>query len=124
LYESDYVPTLFGPQMPTPLMGSILVDHVTFADPDASDHSDPAIASAFASIPHAALLVTEQYKILNVTNRVQNDVAMGRPRSQYRLRFANEAPAVAIGGVEFTDGEHADGTGGPGPLLFVYYTLP
>jgi hypothetical protein len=127
IYESGPIDDFLGGlHPPQEEFGSLLLDHVQHGDLDDSDFDTPALHPAIASLASFQVFVMGEYKVLNVTDAVRDDLANGRPHAQFRVRFSNEMPPVAgpdalEGGVAFTDGEHAQNMGGPGPMLFITY---
>jgi hypothetical protein len=86
-------------------LGSVIVDHLDYgASLDSADFDAPTLASNIGTLSTNANI---EYKTLVVTNRVLADIAVGRSRSQFRLRFSG-ADGNNDGNNDnatFTDGE-------------------
>lgn len=71
---------------PYPFHGSLVVDHLDYGTSlDAGDYGAPALETAFAEFSADAF---PGYHPVDVTAQVRADWSLGRPRSQFRLRFA------------------------------------
>ena len=69
-------------------LGNLVVDHVDFGDAlNTFEYDTGALSSAVGVLANDPML---EYKTLAVGSAVQADVAAGRGRSQFRLRFSNE----------------------------------
>jgi hypothetical protein len=67
-------------------LGSVIVDHLIYGD--ALDAADFSAAPLAANVGAIATDGAVEYKTLSVTARVQADLAAGRTRSQFRVRFS------------------------------------
>jgi hypothetical protein len=99
-------------------LGDVVVDHVDYgATLLGAAYDAPAIVSNIGALSQDG---TIEYKTMTVTDRVQADVAAGRTRSQFRLRFSvfdnnNDA------GNDFAQFLDADFGGANPPQLVVTY---
>jgi hypothetical protein len=103
-------------------LGTVVAEHVTFAlpGPAAADFASAAVSPGFDTVSTDAALVV---RAVDVRARVLLDLAAGRPRSQFRLRFT---PVEANGdaasdAAAFEDSANDLGTGDP-PTLTVTFT--
>jgi hypothetical protein len=103
-------------------LGDVIVDHVAFGDVlDASDYAGGTLSSNIGTLMTSPLQV---YMNLGVATQVQEDLAAGRARSQFRLRFPvdfNNDGGNDL--VLLNDGENSRGIGNL-PLLEVTYVTP
>jgi hypothetical protein len=86
-------------------LGNVVVDHLDYgAALDSADFDAPALTSNIGTLSSNANL---EYKSLVVTSRVLADIAAGRPRSQFRIRFSgNDGNNDGSNdNATFTDGE-------------------
>ena len=67
-------------------LGDVIVDHVAYGS--ALDGSDYAGGTLSASIGTLSTTSDVEYKNLDVTDELVADLAAGRPRSQFRIRFS------------------------------------
>ena len=69
-------------------LGNVIADHVNYGPSlDGGDYNGGTITSNIGTLSTNA---TIEYKTLDVTSRVQSDVATGQVRTQYRLRFTTD----------------------------------
>lgn len=99
-------------------LGSVVVDHLVYDALDADDFASRALREGLGPLSSDATLGARS---LDVTEAVAQDVALGRPRSQFRLRFA---PAGSDGDgqndfASFAEAEAATAGGGQPPRLIV-----
>lgn len=66
-------------------LGPLLVDHLDYGD--TLDPGDANLAALQADVGSLAQGSIGQYVGIDAGGSVQDDVSLGRPRSQYRLRF-------------------------------------
>lgn len=103
---------------------SMKVDHVNYSTLDNSAYSIPALSSSFGTLTENNVI---EWKDLDVTDMIKDDLSNGRTRSQYRLHFAIESTGGTTTGdfasFESADNSHVDGTPGTGntPQLVVKY---
>jgi len=101
--------------------GSLKIDHLVYGDGlDDTDYSAPALSSSFATLTSNA---TVEWKDVNVTDRVKDDVANARSRSQFRIHFSIENTGGDVMG-DFTYFEAAENSPEPTgntPQLVVKY---
>ena len=101
--------------------GQIKVDHLTYGDSlDASDYGMAALSSSFTTLTSNA---TKEWKDTNVTDRVKDDIANARSRSQFRIHFQVEATGGDVAGnfVYFEAAENSTGSGNTPQLVVKYY---
>lgn len=103
----------------TPYSGnSLIIDHVDYGDSLGSeDYALSPLESAFGTLTSNPNV---EWKDLSVTNQVKNDVANGRTRSQFRLRFQVEMTG-ADAWARFESGDNYVGTGNLPQLVVKYY---
>lgn len=68
-------------------LGDVIVDHLDYQD--FLDGTDFLLAPLQANIGRLSVDAAIEYKTLDVTAAVRDDLAAGRPHSQFRLRFSN-----------------------------------
>lgn len=101
--------------MPYPELGNVVVDHLVYGDAlDAPDYH----AAALATVGTLSTDANKEYKTLNVTAQVKADVAAGRKRSQFRVRFSS-ADSNNDGTTDFTYFTDGEFTGTNFPMLVV-----
>lgn len=101
--------------------GSIKVDHLTYGDSlDNSDYSLAALSSSFITLTSNATL---EWKDADVTDRVKDDLANARSRSQYRIHFQTETTGGDVTGdfAYFEAAENTQSSGNPPQLVVKYY---
>lgn len=103
-------------------IGNLVVDHVTIgADVSLDDYDGGNITANIGTLSTTAV---EEWKTLDVTAAVQNDVTANRPRSEFRIRFSTESNDDNVSDfVIANDGEDSEGTGNL-PQLVVSYRSP
>lgn len=116
-----YQTTVVG--SPYATLGEIRADHVDYGDAlDYDEFGIPFLGSSTAGI--IASDASLGWKTLDVTARVATDLADGRTRSQYRLRFGIRYDDDAVNDwALFEDGDMSQGTTNP-PLLAIEYVVP
>lgn len=100
--------------------GIIKIDHLTYGDSlDSSDYGMAALSSSFATLTGNA---TIEWKDASVTDRLKDDIANARSRSQYRIHFQTETTGGDTTG-DFANFESMDNslTTGNTPQLVVKY---
>lgn len=100
--------------------GSLLVDHIDYGDSLGDDDFDRGpLASNIGTISGND---TVEWKSLEVTDRVKDDLANGRGRSQFRLRFTTESVGGDATGdfAHFESGNNSEGTGNIAQLVIVF----
>jgi len=105
---------------PYSALGNLLVDHLNYgATLEAGDYNRAALSSSIGTISNNPTL---EWKELEVTERVKNDLASGRTRSQYRLHFAIETLGGGASGdfAFFETGENYFGTGNLPQLVVTF----
>jgi len=81
LYQSSVIGA------PYASLGNVVVDHVDYgASLDGGDYSGGTLTGNIGVLSSSAV---PGYKVLDVTGQVRGDIAGGRTRSQYRLRFSS-----------------------------------
>ncbi len=96
---------------PFATLGVIVVDHLDYGPTlDAGDYALPALDSAFGVFSGDAVV---GYHGVDVTGQVRADWGLGRPRSQFRLRFAfgDSDFDGAVDFVGLNDQEDSQGSG-------------
>ncbi|MGH7701129.1 MAG: hypothetical protein ACREMJ_11510 [Gemmatimonadales bacterium] len=103
-------------------LGNVVVDHLDYGATigGLEDYSATAFVSGMGPL---STNTTVEYKTLGVTARVQADVAAGRTRSQYRLRFSN-ADFSNDGSADFVQFSDAEFFTADVPQLVVKYREP
>jgi len=104
-------------------LGTVLMDHVDFGTLDGSDFAARALEE---DIGTAASDATLGPRSIDVTNAVSLDVARGRNRSQFRLRFS---PLESDGDfandfASFAEADAATSGNGQAPVLALVVRLP
>lgn len=100
--------------------GSLKVDHLDYGSSfENADYNASSISSSFGTLTSNTII---EWKDLDVTDRLKNDISAGRTRSQYRLHFATETIGGDVTG-DFTNFESANNSKGTGntPQLVVKY---
>ena len=83
LYQTEVVGDPYGS------LGSLKLDHLNYGDSlEGSDYDVSSISASFATLTSNG---TIEWKDVNVTDRLKDDITNSRSRSQYRLRFTTEA---------------------------------
>lgn len=101
---------------PYTTLGSISVDHVDYGPTlDAADYNQAALQENIGILSNNATL---EFKTLDVTARLQDDMDHGRTRSQYRLLFPTETDNDSVRDAAFFTSANI---GGNTPELVVYY---
>lgn len=101
--------------------GNLKVDHLVYGDSlDDADYSAPALSSSFATLTANA---TVEWKDADVTDRVKDDIANARSRSQYRIHFSTENTGGDVIGdfAYFEAAENSNGSGNTPQLVVEYY---
>lgn len=101
--------------------GGLKLDHLTYGDAlDSTDYSLAALLNQFAILGKTPKL---EWKEVDVTQAVKNDVANARSSSQFRIRFMTEvAGGTEMGDfVYFESAEDSQKTGNVPQLLVKYY---
>jgi len=100
--------------------GNLLVDHLDFGTSlEGSDYNRTALA---ANIGTLANNLTLEWKEIEVTEGVKDDLTADRTRSQYRLQFASETLGGGTSGdfALFETGENYFGTGNLPQLVIIF----
>lgn len=100
--------------------GNLQVDHLDYGDSLTNeDYSSPTILSSFATLTQNEVI---EWKDLNVTSRLKDDLDNDRDESQYRIHFTTEASGGSVSG-DFSYFESAENTGSTGnsPQLVIKY---
>ena len=103
--------------------GALKADHLTYGDAlDNSDYASPALSTGFASFTGGN---TIEWKEVDVSTRLKDDIANARSTSQFRIHFQTEVTGGDATGdfVYFEAKENTQGTGNT-PQLVVKYYLP
>lgn len=101
-------------------LGNLVVDHVDFGDAlNTFEYDTGALSSSVGVLANDPML---EYKTLAVGSEVQADVAAGRGRSQFRLRFSNEfANQNTVDDfVQYADGDSWPVANAPPQLLVTF----
>jgi hypothetical protein len=99
---------------------SLKVDHLTFGDSlDASDYGAAALSSSFTTLSQSKVI---EWKEIEVSNAVKDDIANARTKSQFRIHFRTENTGGDATG-DFAYFEAAENTMKSGnlPQLIVKY---
>lgn len=102
-------------------LGPVIVDHVNYGATFPTDGFYlPALESDIGTL---STDTTTTYRVLDVTNAVAGDLAAGRPRSQYRVRFSlSDGNGDTVSDfVQFGDAERSCCTPDSVPLLRAFY---
>ena len=100
-------------------LGSLKVDHLNFGDSlEDADYATPAILSSFATVSSKALI---EWKDMNVTREVKDDLSVGRSRSEFRIHFTTEVTGATSDFAYFESAENTEGTGNTPQLVVKYY---
>jgi hypothetical protein len=104
-------------------LGSVVVDHVAYGALDGNDFAARALTEDVGTLADDATLGPRS---LDVTDAVAEDVALGRSRAQFRLRFApRESDGdFAFDFVSFAEAEAATTGSGQPPVLALVVRLP
>ena len=108
---------------PYTTLGEIRADHVDYGEAlDYDEFGIPFLGSSTAGV--ISRDPSLGWKLLDVTDRVVADLADGRTRSQYRLRFGIRYDDDAVNDwALFEDGDMSQGTSNP-PLLAIEFVVP
>jgi len=101
--------------------GSLKVDHLDYGSSfENADYNALSLSSSFGTLTSNAVI---EWKDLDVTDRLKNDIAAGRTRSQYRLHFATESIGGDVIGdfANFESADNSKGTGNTPQLVVKYY---
>lgn len=101
-------------------LGKLFIDHLTYGDAlDANDYSIPALVSSFTSL---STKESPEWKEVDVTFFVKDDIENARSRTQFRLHFEKEAKGGGASGdfVYFESADNSEGTGNLPQLLIKY----
>lgn len=115
LYQAKIIGNPYG------VGGSVKVDHLTYGDSlDDADYSAAALSSSFTTLTGNATL---EWKDANVTDRVKDDFANGRSKSQFRVHFQIENTGGDATGdfAYFEAPENSQNTGNTPQLVVKYY---
>lgn len=112
LYQTEVVGDPYGS------LGSLRLDHLNYGDSlEGSDYDASSISASFATLTSNAAV---EWKDANVTDRLKDDIANSRSRSQYRLRFTTEATG-ADAWARFESANNSIGTGNTPQLVVRYH---
>lgn len=114
LYQTKVVGDPYG------VGGNLKVDHLAYGDSlDDNDYASAALLSSFSTLTSNA---TVEWKDVDVTEAVNNDIAEERTRSQFRIHFETENTGGDATG-DFAYFESADNSEGSGntPKLVIEY---
>lgn len=101
--------------------GNLKIDHLTYGDSlDNADYTVAALTSSLATISQDTKI---EWKEVEVTQQVKDDVANTRPQSQFRLHFTTENTGSDVAGdfAYFESGENAEGTNNLPQLIIEYF---
>lgn len=100
--------------------GNLEVDHVNYGGTlDNSAYNMAALSSSFGVLTSNAVI---EWKDLDVTDMLKNDIANNRSYSQYRLHFATESVGGTTGDFAyFESAENSFGTGNTPQLVVTYH---
>lgn len=99
-------------------LGNVLVDHVNFGTSlDSADFGAAALTSNIGAISTNSTL---EWKTLDVTTYVQNDLNSGRTSSQFRLRFTNTSNGPPQNQAIFESAENYRSTNNKPELVVIY----
>ena len=115
LYQANIIGNPYGAGI------RVMVDHLDYGDTlEHADYAAPSISASFATLSTNANL---EWKEVDVTDAVRNDMENNRERSQFRTHLAVENIGGDVQG-DFAYFESADNSQGTGntPKLVVTYT--
>jgi hypothetical protein len=101
--------------------GALKVDHLIYGDSlDSSDYGQAALSASFATLTTNSVV---EWKDVNVTNQVKEDVTNARARSQFRIHFTTEETGGTAEGdfAYFESANNSEGTGNTPQLIVKYY---
>lgn len=104
-------------------MGNLKADHLNYGDLlDKSDYAIPAILNSFAVLSKDK---KSEWKEIDVTPQVMDDISNSRLWSQFRFHFEEEAKGDTVEGdfVFFESADNTEGTGNVPQLVIKYTTL-
>lgn len=105
IYQTSIIGNPYG------VGGNLLVDHLDYGDSlGDDDYNRSSLSSNIGTLSSNA---TVEWKELEITDRLRNDLTSGRSRSQYRLHFTTETIGGDVTGdfAKFESGENSQGTG-------------
>ena len=112
LYQTEVIGDPYGS------LGSLKIDHLNYGDSlENADYNASSISASFATLTSNA---TIEWKDVNVTDRLKDDITNSRSRSQYRLKFATEATG-ADAWSRFESADNSVGTGNTPQLVVKYH---
>lgn len=115
LYQTSVTGNPYG------IGGSLKVDHLDYgASFENSDYSAASLSSSFGTLTSNDSI---EWKDLDVTDRLKDDISNGRTRSQYRVHFAIETIGGNVIGdfANFESANNSVGTGNTPQLVIKYY---
>ena len=101
--------------------GTLKIDHLTYGDSlDSSDYGVAALLSSFATLTNNQ---TIEWKDIDVTTEVKDDISNARVNSQYRIHFQTEQTGGDVTGdfTYFESADNSEGTGNAPQLIVKYY---
>ena len=99
----------------------VMLDHIDYGITlENADYSASSISSSFARLSDNS---TIEWKEVNVTDVVRNDLENNRERSQFRLHMAIENIGGTIAGdfIYFESANNSEGTGNTPKLVVEYH---
>lgn len=99
--------------------GSLKVDHLDYGGSLGNeDYGASSISSSFTTLTNNA---TIEWKDVDVTDRLKNDLSNGRDNSQYRIHFSTESTGTSSDLVYFESADNSQGTGNLPQLIVKYH---
>lgn len=101
--------------------GALKIDHLNYGDTlEAADYSAPALLSSFATLSSSPVA---EWKEVDVTASIKDDMDAARSKSQYRIHFVTENSGGDVTGdfVYFESSDNSESTGNTPQLVIKYY---
>ncbi len=115
LYQTKTVGNPYG------VGGNLKVDHLTYGNSlEDADYAAAALLSSFATLTNNDSV---EWKDVDVTEALKNDVSENRSRSQFRIHFEIENTGGDVTGdfAYFEAADDSEGTGNTPQLVVNYY---
>jgi len=101
--------------------GNLMVDHSNFGD--SLENADYGVAALLSSFATLSINAAVEWKEVDVTSRVKDDLGSGRSLSQFRIHFTGENTGGDVTGdfVYIESADNSEGTGNSPELIIKYY---